>query len=248
MSDQSWPTSRINYTTCEKQPFTPWIISMLSLQDYSHHIFYLFKILRKMLKYIEHTLPSIMHLPISSENTLHFYRYLCIHILITDEQFLLLTDEPIQDSTWQIEIYEVFCLDIPHGNFSLHYGIENKYLDITLDETSATEILNLQFKMCNKAIGQFCILTTPLLPLTNPPTCLSSLYAKGKNSIQKRCSLQAKKANSVIIPTSIAPNAWITMSLLAAAPAGIMLICPGETSRILQPQTPFHVLRCSIVV
>ena len=52
--------------------------------------------LRKMLKYIEDTLPFIMHLPITSEDTLHFYRCLCTHMLITDEQFLLLIDVPIQ--------------------------------------------------------------------------------------------------------------------------------------------------------
>ena len=54
--------------------------------------------LREIMKHIEETLPSTMHLPISSEDPLHFYKYLCIHILITDEQFLLLlTDVPIQD-------------------------------------------------------------------------------------------------------------------------------------------------------
>ena len=51
--------------------------------------------LRKMLKYIEETLPSIMHLPITCEDTLDFYRYLCTHILVTDEQFPLLIDRPI---------------------------------------------------------------------------------------------------------------------------------------------------------
>ena len=96
--------------------------------------------LRKMQKYIEETLPSTMHLPISSEDTPHFYRYLHIHILIADEQFLLLMDMPIQDCAQQIEVYEVFNLDIPHGNYSLHYDIEDKYLGITLDETSAIEI------------------------------------------------------------------------------------------------------------
>ena len=72
---------------------------------------------------------------------------------------------------------------------------------------------------------------------------LSSLYTKEKNSIQKKCSLQVKKANSISIPTCIAPNVWITTSLPAAAPAGIMLICPGEASRVLKPQTPIHILR-----
>ena len=83
---------------------------------------------RKMLKYIEGTIPSTMHLPISSEDALHFYRYLCTHVLITGEQFLLLIDVPIQDCAEQIEIYEVFNLEIPHRNYSLHYDIENRYL------------------------------------------------------------------------------------------------------------------------
>ena len=54
--------------------------------------------LEKMLTHIEEALPSTMHLPVSSEDTPpHFYRYLCTHILIADEEFLLLIDVPIQD-------------------------------------------------------------------------------------------------------------------------------------------------------
>ena len=51
--------------------------------------------LRKMLMHIEEALPSTMHLPLSSEDTLHFYRYLCTHVLIADKQFLLLINVPI---------------------------------------------------------------------------------------------------------------------------------------------------------
>ena len=43
------------------------------------------------------TLPPTLHLPVSSEDTLHFYRYLCTHILIGNKEFLLLIDVPIQD-------------------------------------------------------------------------------------------------------------------------------------------------------
>ena len=46
------------------------------------------KDLTEMLSHIQETLPSTMHLPISSEDALHFYRYLYTHILIADEQFL----------------------------------------------------------------------------------------------------------------------------------------------------------------
>ena len=74
----------------------------------------------KILICIEEALPSTMHLPVSSEDTLHFYRYLCTHILITDKQFLLLIDAPMQDCAQQLKIYEVFNLIIPHGNLSAH--------------------------------------------------------------------------------------------------------------------------------
>ena len=68
---------------------------------------------RKMLLHIEEALPSTMHIPVSSEDTLHFYRYLHTHVLIADEQFLFLIDVPIQDWAQQLEIYEVFNLIIP---------------------------------------------------------------------------------------------------------------------------------------
>ena len=74
--------------------------------------------LKQMLSHIEETLPSTMHLPVSSEDTLHFYRYLRTHILIANQQFLLLIDVPIQDHTQQLSIYKMFTLDIPHGNFT----------------------------------------------------------------------------------------------------------------------------------
>ena len=68
----------------------------------------------KMLQHITDTLPPTLHLPISPMDTLHFYRYLCTHVLIEDKQFLLLIDIPIQDRAWQITIQKVFTLDIPH--------------------------------------------------------------------------------------------------------------------------------------
>ena len=53
--------------------------------------------LQKMLSHISEALPSMLHLPVSPDDTLHFYRYLCTHVLIENKQFLLLIDVPIQD-------------------------------------------------------------------------------------------------------------------------------------------------------
>ena len=53
--------------------------------------------LKKMLSHIKDTLPPTLHLPISPEDTLHFYHYLHIHVLIANQHFLLLIDVLIQD-------------------------------------------------------------------------------------------------------------------------------------------------------
>ena len=111
--------------------------------------------LKKMLSHIEETLASTLHLPVSSEDTLHFYRYLHMHVLIANMQFLLLTDVPIQDQSQQLYIYKIFTLDIPHGNFTAHYDIRPQYIRITQDETMAVEISPCQFSICQEANGQF---------------------------------------------------------------------------------------------
>ena len=41
--------------------------------------------LKKMISHIEETLPSTLHLSVSSEDTLHFYCYLHTHVLITNK-------------------------------------------------------------------------------------------------------------------------------------------------------------------
>ena len=50
--------------------------------------------LKKMLAHIKETLPPTLHLPVSSEDTLHFYRYLHTHVLIAKKQFWVFIDVP----------------------------------------------------------------------------------------------------------------------------------------------------------
>ena len=86
---------------------------MLPLQAYCHHMFLPVVDLQKMLQHIADTLPPTLHLPISPEDTLHFYRYLRTHILIENKQFLLLVNISIQDRAHQSQ-YIKFLLWISY--------------------------------------------------------------------------------------------------------------------------------------
>ena len=113
-----------------------------------------------MLQHIADTLPPTLHLPISPEDTLHFYSYLHTHVLIKNKHFLLLIDVPIQDKSRQITIHQILTLDIPQGNHSACDNIDTKYLGVTKDATMAVELSTTQFQACQEANGQFCSITT----------------------------------------------------------------------------------------
>ena len=145
--------------------------------------------LQKMLQHIADTLPPTLHLPISPEDTLHFYRYLCTHVLIENKQFLLLIDIPIQDRACQITVHQVFTLDIPHRNYSVCYDINIRYFGVIKDAMMQVELSATQFQTCQQANGQFCHISTPFQLLANPPMCIAALYTKCKAGIASKCSL-----------------------------------------------------------
>ena len=170
---------------------------MPPLQAYCHPMFYLLWTYRKCSNTLLTPCPPTLHLPILPVDTLHFYRYLCTHVLIENKQFLLLIDIPIQDRAHQITIHQVFTLDIPHGNYSAHYNINTRYFGVTKDATMGLELSTTQFEVCQQANGQFCHISTPFQPLANPPTCITALYAKSEASIKSKCSLQLCKATTL---------------------------------------------------
>ena len=184
--------------------------------------------LQMMLQHIADTLPPTLHLPISPEDTLHFYRYLHTHVLIENKHFLLLIDIPIQDRAHQITIHQVFTLDIPHGNYTAHYDITTRYFRVTKGATMGLELSTTQFQTCQQANGQFCHISTPFQPLANPPTCIAALYSKSKVSIASKCSLQICKTTTTALPTQVMPDVWILTTPATAPVNTITLICPEK--------------------
>ena len=194
--------------------------------------------LQQMLYQIESELPPNMHLLIPSSDLLHFYRYLRTHLLVEENQFLLLIDVPIQDRAWQIQIYQIINLPVPIGNYSMRYTMDTKYLGVTYDRTKAMDIPDKQFKLCEEANGQFCPLTTPLQPLTNPPSCVAALYTKNSREIDRLCELTTKAQPELYLPIPLTSNVWAIIS----SPS-VTVICPTGPATSIHISPPIHVLR-----
>ena len=199
--------------------------------------------LQQMLYQIESELPPNMHLPIPSSDPLHFYRYLWTHVLVEENQFLLLIDIPIQDRAQQIQIYQIINLPVPVGNYSMKYTMEMKYLGVTYDRTNAMDIPEDQFKLSKEANGQFCPLSTPLQPLTNPPSCIAALYTKNSREIDCLCELTTKAQPEIYLPMPLAPNVWAIISSPFKQQPPVTVICPAKPAALIHILPPIHVLK-----
>ena len=199
--------------------------------------------LQQMLYQIESELPPNMHLPIPSSDPLHFYRYLWTHVLVEENQFLLLIDVPIQDRAQQIQIYQIINLPIPVGNYSMRYTMDTKYLGVTYDRTKAMDIPEEQFKLCKEANGQFGPLTTPLQPLTNPPSCVATLYTKNSTEINHLCELTTKTQPELYLPIPLTSNVWAIISSPFKQQPPVTVICPTRPATSIHISPPIQVLR-----
>ena len=206
--------------------------------------------LQKMLYQIESELPPNMHLPIPSSDPLHFYRYLQTHVLVEENQFLLLIDIPIQDRAQQIQIYQIINLPVPVGNYSMRYTMDNKYVGVTYDRTKAMDIPEDQLKLCKEANGQFCPLTTPLQPLMNPPSCVAALYTKNSREIDRLCELTTKTQPELYLPIPLVSNVWAIISSPFKQQLPVTVICPTKPTMSIHISPPIHILRleptCSV--
>ena len=198
--------------------------------------------LQQMLYQIESELLPNMHLPIPSSDPLH-YRYLLTHVLVEENQFLLLIDVPIQDRAQQIQIYQIINLPVPVGNYSMRYTMDTKYLGVTYHRTKAMDIPEEQFKLCKEANGQFCPLTTPLQPLTNPPSCVAALYTKNSREIDHLCELTTKTQPELYLPIPLASNVWAIISSPFKQQPPVTVICPTRPTTSIHISPPIHVLR-----
>ena len=199
--------------------------------------------LQKMFQHIADTLPPTLHLPISPEDTLHFHRYLCTHVLIENKQFLLLIDIPIQDRAHQITVHQVFTLDIPYRNYSACYDIYTRYLGVTKDEMMGVELPATQFQICQPANGQFCHISTPFQLLANPPMCIAALYTKSKAGIASKCSLQLCQTTITTLLPQITPDVWILTTPATTPINTVTLICPEKPMKTITIWQPIHILK-----
>ena len=118
-----------------------------------------------------------------------------------------------------------------------------KYLGVTYDRTKAMDIPEEQFKLCKEVNGQFCPLTTPLQPLTNPPSCVATLYTKNSREIDRLCELTTKTQPELYLPIPLVSNVWAIISSPFKQQPPVTVICPTKPATLIHISPPIHVLR-----
>ena len=150
---------------------------------------------------------------------------------------------PIQNRAQQVPIYEVFNLPVLHSNLSIQYKIKHRYIRVTHNEAKAVAITDQQYMACQHAYGQFCRINAPFQPLTNPPSCITALYAKNDQAIEEQCSLLVSNVPHTFITVAVTSNLWVIPSNPETLGSTILIIYPDNNTSIVPFQQPIHILR-----
>ena len=94
----------------------------------------------------------------------------------------------------------------------------------------------------NEPMDNSAKIEVPLQPLTNPPLCITAIYAKDKAENAHWCSLQIGNTCSATIPMPITSNLWILISTTESDSKRITLIYPDQAPKSITVQKPIHVL------
>ena len=128
--------------------------------------------------------------------------------------------------------------------------MDTKYLGVTYDRTKAMDIPEEQFKLCKESNKQFCPLSMPLQPLTNPPSCVAALYTKNSREIDRLCELTTKAQPELYLLIPLTPNMWAIISSPFRQQLPVTVICPTRPATSIHISPPIHILKlepaCSV--
>ena len=107
-----------------------------------------------------------------------------------EKKLALMIKIPLIDLHLSMTLYKG-NLPIYHKDIgkSLLYQTEGNSLAITKDNSYATILSDLDCIKCTLVQGHFCSLTTALYDLDSSLMCLTELFLKNNNKINKKCKL-----------------------------------------------------------
>ena len=109
---------------------------------------------------------------------------------------------------------------------------------MTYDVTKAVPIVDQQYRAYQHANRQFCSINAPFKPLTNPPSCITALYAKKDQEIKEQCSFVISHVPHTFIPIAVTSNLWIIPSNPQTVGSAITIIFPDKATSTIPPTNP----------
>lgn len=149
--------------------------------------------LKQELLKIQKLLPLKLSLPEDpTTNIWHYYRFLTVSPITHENSLVLLIKIPLIDLDSSMNLYRVHNLPIYQEAIqkSLKYQLEGHNLAITKDNKYATLLTDTEFMTCTLAEGHFCSLNTGLFHVDSIQWCITAMFFKDNNKINKYCQVE----------------------------------------------------------
>ncbi len=172
-------------------------------------------VLQETLKEIKKQLPSDVNLPyfLSGKGLREYYQNLYGIIIPDKDSFHVVVAVPLLQNKASFYVYETISVPVPDDTLSLsaQYELESKVLAINQAADEYVFLSDTEAIACTNS--PYCTVQSPSYSLSKAPTCVTSLFTKKSNLINKHCRKIVNKAPEIPVIRHLYDGSWLISTI-----------------------------------
>ncbi|CAG2205199.1 unnamed protein product [Mytilus edulis] len=172
--------------------------------------------LQGLLIEIKDKLPKYLELTNDpKENLWFFYRFLTCSTILYDSRILVVISIPLLDSNNKFEIYQAFNLPMPmqknHTSIGMvaKYDLDVEYFAVNAERSKYVLLKQQEIQSCTNTFTKFCKIISPVYPINLSKNCITSLFLKKRNDIDKYCRVVVEPNSVLPMASYISSGSWL---------------------------------------
>ncbi|CAC5401357.1 unnamed protein product [Mytilus coruscus] len=172
--------------------------------------------LQGLLIEIKDKLPKYLELTNDpKENLWFFYRFLTCSTILYNSRILVVISIPLLDSNNKFEIYQAFNLPMPmqknHTSIGMvaKYDLDVEYFAVNSERSKYVLLKHQEIQSCTNTFTKFCKIISPVYPINLSKNCITSLFLKKRNDIDKYCRVVVEPNSVLPMASYISSGSWL---------------------------------------
>ena len=170
--------------------------------------------LRTTIRKIQNLLPQGYFIPVDEHDLGPLYKHGGVIVFAVDQVLYTTMAIPVARIATEFDVYKL--ISVPHLRedlgVSLRYKLRETGLAISKDKMTYQIMTAAEATLCGNAATKFCILSRAMYSVTRNPSCLTSLFMKDQDGINRLCEVTRNTGPEHVFAEYLFEGVWLVSS------------------------------------